>query len=384
MAVAACVWFGAAFSSPLSAAAHRTSEPHFHRDTYLAYEGSYSWWCGTFEYDEDGGYGNNWDERLDLPPLDFSGASYPMLTYAYRCDSEDGHDFTYVQAESNGVFVNLNSGHNGASAWYNIGTYGYILGPYDDPFVARFRFISDASGSDEDGGYSSVGGGFACDIIKVFDYFGGYVYFFDGEATECVPSRPPQPFEVHCGWEYGEEVLALGGEGSPPIITDNVPHPDPIHAGERSLMLVHNSPSGTPQAYVAWVTGLGTADVVEASVWRHDVTPDAPPSCRLWAHWNDSPDDIETYDGSAGGSEDEGLGLGWDQDSWFWVISEGHTGLVIEVLVFAELGDTVWIDDLRVTVPPHAVVYLPDSAMGVEDWEQGKQSSWGRIKSGFK
>ncbi len=23
--------------------------PHFHLDTYMAYEGTYSWWCGNFD-----------------------------------------------------------------------------------------------------------------------------------------------------------------------------------------------------------------------------------------------------------------------------------------------------------------------------------------------
>ncbi|MCK4511802.1 hypothetical protein KAW64_08690, partial [bacterium] len=33
--------------------------PHFHAATYMAYEGTYSWWCGNFDYDADGGYGNS-------------------------------------------------------------------------------------------------------------------------------------------------------------------------------------------------------------------------------------------------------------------------------------------------------------------------------------
>ena len=45
-----------------------TVSPHFHWDTYMAYEGA-SWWCGSFDYDADGGYGNGWDDRLSLPPI---------------------------------------------------------------------------------------------------------------------------------------------------------------------------------------------------------------------------------------------------------------------------------------------------------------------------
>jgi len=70
---------------------------HFHWDAYMAFDGM-SWWCGNFDYDADGGYGNSWDDRLVIPELDLSTAAYPILTYAFRHDSEVGYDFTYVQA----------------------------------------------------------------------------------------------------------------------------------------------------------------------------------------------------------------------------------------------------------------------------------------------
>jgi hypothetical protein len=170
-----------------------TATPHFHIDTYLAYEGLYSWWCGTLDYDADGGYGNSWDDRLNLPPVDIGGATYPILTYAFRHDSEIGYDFTYVQAESNGVFVDLNRGYDDFQPWTDIGTYGFILVAHDNPVVARFRFVSDGAWSDEDGLYLTNGGAFHCDIIKIFDYFTGYVYFFDDVESGglCVPGVPP-------------------------------------------------------------------------------------------------------------------------------------------------------------------------------------------------
>jgi len=166
--------------------------PHFHVDAYLAYEGTYSWWCGNFDYDADGGYGNSWDDRLIIPTTDLSAATYPILTYAFRHDSEIGYDFTYVQAESGGVYVNLNRGYDGPQVWTDIGLYGFVLETYDNPLNARFRFLSDGAWSDEDGDYLSVGGAFMCDIVKVFDYFGGAVYFFDNADDEVnlVPGVP--------------------------------------------------------------------------------------------------------------------------------------------------------------------------------------------------
>ncbi len=168
-----------------------TSVPHFHLDAYMAFAGQ-SWWCGSFDYDADGGYGNSWDDRLVIPTVDLTGATYPILTYAFRHDSEAGYDYTYVQAESLGVYVDLNRGYDGTQPWTDIGIYGFILQTYDNPLNARFRFLSDGAWSDQDGLYASVGGGFACDNVKVFDYFGGYVYFYDdGESGGlCVPGIP--------------------------------------------------------------------------------------------------------------------------------------------------------------------------------------------------
>ena len=197
--------------------------PHFHWDTYMAFAGQ-SWWCGNFDYDTDGGYGNGWDDKLALPeiwvnPVPVENVSWaalkamyrdhppggrggrtrddvvPVLTFAYRHDSEIGYDFTYVQAESSGSYVNLNRGYDGVAPWTDIGLYGFDLSDYDDPLRVRFRFISDGAWSDEDGLYNSVGGGFAVDNVKVYDFATGDVLFYDSEPGvregECIPVVPP-------------------------------------------------------------------------------------------------------------------------------------------------------------------------------------------------
>jgi hypothetical protein len=207
-----------------------TAAAHFHIDTYLAFddplhETDYSWWCGNFDYDADGGYGNSWNQLLNLPPIMVSQttveniswgaikalyrasdegerpsrklrgrpATYPVFTFAYRYDSEPGYDYTYVQAESLGVFVDLNSGYDGSSSgWQDYGAYGFVLSEYDDPLMLRFRFVSDGAWSDEDGLYNSVGGAFHVDNIKVYDFYGGTVYFFDDvqDGSLCLPGVP--------------------------------------------------------------------------------------------------------------------------------------------------------------------------------------------------
>ncbi len=168
----------------------------FHRDTYMAYYAGESWWCGCFDYDADGGYGNGWDQRLDLPPVDLSAATYPVLFFYYRNDTEAGYDYSYVQAESLGAYVDLNRGYDGVHAWAQTGIYvgGHDLAPAN----IRFRVVSDGAWSDEDGEYASVGGAFACDNIEIIDYTTGMpLLYADYEAgdegqgfADPVPSLP--------------------------------------------------------------------------------------------------------------------------------------------------------------------------------------------------
>lgn len=177
-----------------------THPPHFHTDTYMAYTqggSTTSWWCGNFDYDEDGGYGNNWTDILEIPATDWTGYTYPNLFFWERHDSEPDYDFTYAEAESSGVWISMNRGFNGATAgWVRR---GYYLGDYDNPAVCRIRFVSDAFYSDEDypqpnepNPYQSVGGAFMCDNIEITDFITTDVLFFDDVESGglCTPAVP--------------------------------------------------------------------------------------------------------------------------------------------------------------------------------------------------
>ncbi len=104
--------------------------------------------------------------------------------------------------------------------------------------------------------------------------------------------------------------------------------------------------------------------------------PGAAPSCRIWAHWNDNPDDINDYSGSAGGQSDYGPGDGWDLASHSWTVADGHTGMIIEVRTYSSAGDIVWIDDMSITVPDHATVRTPMQT-------EIQRSTWANIKATF-
>jgi hypothetical protein len=196
----------------------------FHVSSYFAYDDK-SYWCGEQNtlYAGGDGYGDRWDERLNLPPVHWDGAIYPVFTFKYRHDSEPAHDFTYVEAESLEVFERMNRGYDGSSGgWQDIGTYGYLILHYDEPFICRFRFVSDLTYSDADGDYDSDAGAFHCDDLEVFDFFRGTTYFFDDAGTTtgpfCVPSGPEpagdywhivyddcSSFSQHRAWWCGDD-----------------------------------------------------------------------------------------------------------------------------------------------------------------------------------
>ena len=172
-----------------------TAVPHFHVDTYMAYDTNH-WWCGNFTFDTNGGYGNGWNDFLTIPATDVTGATYPILTFVHYYDSEPDFDFTYVEAMVGGVYTAQNAGYNGAipgGTWVDLGAYGFILAGVDLPIVeARFHFISDGAWSDEDGDYDSIGGAYMVDNVQIFDFYGGAVYFLDDVESGglCMPGVP--------------------------------------------------------------------------------------------------------------------------------------------------------------------------------------------------
>ena len=178
-------------------------------------------------------------------------------------------------------------------------------------------------------------------------------------------------YTVNYGWEDTETVLGMYPEFGVIALIDT----DPVHGGSQSLFLERVSET-TPQAYVAWIIGLQDGDEVTGSFWRHDTTPGAAPSCRIWAHWNDDPGDINGHNGSASGNSDYGPGTGWDETSYTWTVVEGHTGLVIEARIYSNPGDIVWIDDMTITAPDAAIIYTPGNVA----LETG---TWADIKAAF-
>ena len=131
------------------------------------------------------------------------------------------------------------------------------------------------------------------------------------------------------------------------------------HSGDRYLHVAEDPHYSTPQAFVAWVTGLTDGDVIDADFWGYDTSAGSSPSLRIWGHYTMG-GDINSYEGSAGGNDAYTAGTGWDNVGWNWTFDSAlgtRDGLVIEARLYSTPTTSspdhtdYWIDDVTVTAP---------------------------------
>ena len=153
------------------------------------------------------------------------------------------------------------------------------------------------------------------------------------------------------GWEDGNGTI-LGSFGNL-ASAENVS--GFANTGNHSLMLTEDPVSGTPQAYLGWVTGLSEGDSIFASLFAF--SPSDGASIRIWGNYTSDVNDINSYDGSAGGENTYP-----DKDEWFelekgWTFNSAggdHTGLVIVARMYSGTNDHpgtyAFVDDLWIEV----------------------------------
>ena len=149
------------------------------------------------------------------------------------------------------------------------------------------------------------------------------------------------------GWEDGGTVLGQS--------TDNIAFTNSTDnplSGSASLFMNEDPLSGTPQGYVAFITGLTDGDIIDANFFAFDDTPDGSPSVRIWGHYGQSSDVDETSGSAGGNSTYSGEDGDWSQLSHTWTFdSNGGTrdALIVEVRMYAGSGgSSAYIDDLYV------------------------------------
>lgn len=88
---------------------------------------------------------------------------------------------------------------------------------------------------------------------------------------------------VNYGWEEPNGTI-LGSYGNV-YIAENIDDANFVRTGSGALRLTEKPHSGTPIAYVAFITNLSTNDIVQAQFYGHDTTGTMP-SMRIWAHYH--------------------------------------------------------------------------------------------------
>ena len=146
-------------------------------------------------------------------------------------------------------------------------------------------------------------------------------------------------------WEDPTAEAILGSTGN---VGGYGYHDQDAYGGSSSLFILESPVAGTPEAYVAYVTGLQPGDAVYASMWFKG--EGVVGKGRLWGHYANA--DIDAEDGSAGGAISyAGIGNEWEKSSYTWTVPEGKTGLVIEARTYSYGQDDLLLaDDLFVGV----------------------------------
>ena len=161
---------------------------------------------------------------------------------------------------------------------------------------------------------------------------------------------------VTSGWEDwplgSSGVLGTFGDNLVTTVTDEL-----ALSGSQSLKLVEDPLSGTPQAYLAWVTGVSEGDTITASVWCYGTGTTA--KGRLWGHYSTATD-INAYQGSASGPADYiGIGQVWQAQTNTWTVAAGQEAFVLEGRIYSYDSDNhiVYYDDLAISSSnPNAVI----------------------------
>jgi hypothetical protein len=219
----------------------------FHVSQYYAYddgeEPNYSYWCGTFEYDPDGGYGEGWNAILELPEFEIpAGSNAPLVKFKFRICTDSSPqvpDRAWFEIMHLGEYRTMMEYTGASCAWQSQAP--MFLEPYDNPVKMRFRFRSSGDLSDQDGGFDSDGGAFHVDEIDVYEIGTGVSFFYDnvedgeGQCTSVsVPGAGvlPRLIELPCRAYSDPTCVTIAEEGDTTFVPPNayvVITSSPIH-----------------------------------------------------------------------------------------------------------------------------------------------------------
>ena len=171
-------------------------------------------------------------------------------------------------------------------------------------------------------------------------------------ALALIPAVAQADVMASTGWEdtSADAVFGtFGNVGSYGYSSD----PDPVYDGNHSLHLTESPVSGTPNAVVAWVSGIEAGDTITATIWFLGMDVDTGASSaskgRLWGGYYDSTDTSD-YNSSAGGASGYAGTSGWESMTYTWT-SNGNTdtfGLQVRIYSYGS-NDQLWADNLEIS-----------------------------------
>ncbi len=176
---------------------------YWHADTFQPLAGDWSAWCGDAGFpscgvdDEDGGYGNSWDEILEWrgTVADPTAPCTVDVSAQVQVRTEPGYDYCYVTVVKSTASVDIwtRDGINPSESISLQTNYmpGSYVGENEDEVAIQFRVTSDAGWSDADCSFSSDGAFLLDDLAISLDNGTGYSHDFeDGTLGELVTVYP--------------------------------------------------------------------------------------------------------------------------------------------------------------------------------------------------
>ena len=234
--------------------------PYWHVDTFNAANlssmtGNRAMWSGvpggTPGYASAPGYGNGWDDRLywrttvAVPTL----STQVRLRFDFNHDLPSGADFFRIEREVMGAWVVLGqvsgSNKNGMGQFITPATFdqvwtvppGQYGGPHGDQVVLRLRVLTNASASDQDGGYNTSG---AVQVDNV-------VVELNGTAVSSADFDPAgsnggwTPFDRQAAADYVRDNVLGGAWANANLWMTQAPL-DPTHVARDGDPLVPDLP----------------------------------------------------------------------------------------------------------------------------------------------
>ena len=170
-------------------------------------------------------------------------------------------------------------------------------------------------------------------------------------AIAMAPAMAHSDVMAFTGWEDTSADAVFGTFGN---VSDfgYTSAPDPVYDGNHSMFMTEDPLSSTPNAVVAWVSGIEAGDQITATMWFRGMdVGGSTAKARLWGAYYEATD-TSTYEGSAGGpSGYAGENETWESMTHTWTVNDTTSIFGLQVRIYS-YGDNnmIWGDNLEISV----------------------------------